>query len=546
MRSNQNATLKRRRIWAVLAVGLAVSILLVVIAKPAQSTVRPAKRADAFVNSIGVDTHLRYRQTPYHNKYPLIKNKLSALGVRHVRDAAFISSDSKYNELVYGRYKELAALGIRFTLNVDPRRSGLETVDQATIAKVAEMAGPSLESFEGPNEYNKSGDDNWVKNLRTYQQSLYRAVKGNKSTSSVSVLGPALGKPYPSVKPDLENYLDYGSFHPYPGGNKPYNWGFDNYNLPAARAVSGTKPLIATETGYHTTNSGASTSVSEKAMGKYLPRLFLEYFNRNITRTHTYELIDQKPDLDGTDREANFGLLRNNGTEKPAYKSLKNLIALLEDPGPKFKPGSLEYALSGETKGVHRTLLQKRDGRFYLVLWQETDSYNLDTKRDLSVSRKRVTLSLNQPIRRASTYLPGNSASPLRSYRAPKRLTLSVPDHPLVVELVPSSKSVSRPTNTAPKVVNVRPRPGNRVKSRRPVIRATVRDRETNLRKSNIVLFVDGNKKRRFAYNRSTDRLRYRPRGRLALGRYHVVKIIARDPKGLRTVKRWKFKVIRR
>ena len=520
-----------------------MAILSVMIADPAQSKMERAKRSDDFVDSIGVDTHLKYRDTVYNSKYPLIERKLADLGVRHVRDAAFISNDSRYNELVYGRYKDLSTLGIQFTLNVDPRRSGLETVDRATIAKVAKMAGPSLESFEGPNEYNKSGDANWAESLRAYQRSLYRAVKGNASTSSVPVLGPALGKPYPSVKPNLENYLDYGSFHPYPGGNKPYNWGFGNYNLPAARAVSGTKPLIATETGYHTTDGGASTSVSEKAMGKYMPRLFLEYFNRDIVRTHAYELIDQKPD--GLDKEANFGLLRNDGTEKPAYKSLENMIDLLENPGPKFETGSLDYSLTGNLEDIHRTLLQKRDGKFYLVLWQEKSSYDLSRKRDISVPARKVTLTLNQRTRAAATYLPRASTSPVKEYSAPKQLTLSVPDHPLIVEITPSDSAPPKATNSKPKIFNIKPSHNARVKDRTLRIRAKVTD-DSNLRKSNIKIYLDGKRKKKFSYDRNRDRLKFNVRRKLKVGSYHRVKIVARDAKGLRKVKKWRFKVVQR
>lgn len=87
------------------------------------------------------------------------------------------------------------------------------------------------------------------------------------------------------------------------------------------------------------------------------------------------------------------------------------------------------------------------------------------------------------------------------------------------------------------------PRPGARIKSRRPSIRATVRDAETNLAKSHIRLFVDGKRKSAFGYDRSTDRLSYRS-GRLAYAR-HTVKIVATDPHGKRTVKTWRFRVVR-
>ena len=174
-------------------------------------------------------------------------------------------------------------------------------------------------------------------------------------------------------------------------------------------------------------------------MGKYVPRLLFEYFNRGVQRTYLYELVDQGADPDKDERDENFGLLRYDGTEKPAYGALENLIGLLEDPGPPFEAGSLDYSLGGEVESVHRTLLQKRDGRFYLVLWQEVPSYNLETGRDLYVEPQRVQLTLDEPIKVANLYQPNRSASRIKTYTAPKRITLDVPDELLVIELVPSN-----------------------------------------------------------------------------------------------------------
>ena len=437
--SLQHATLRKRRLWLTLVVGVSLAILSVMIADPAQSKMKQAKRSDVFVNSIGVNTHFRFLDTAYNERYPLVKKKLEALGIRHVRDGAFISADDKVNDLVYGRYRELAKMGIRYNLIVDPRKEGLGTVSAAKISRIAGMVGPSLKTFEGPNEYNLSGNKNWSRDLAVYQRKLYRSVKNNSSTNNTPVVGPSLGRPYPNKKPNLRAYADYANMHAYPGGRIPSDWGLDNYIIPASRKVCGSKPLMATETGYHTAVNwnGPHPGVSEKAMSKYTPRLALEYFNRNIVKTYNYELIDQKPDPRGLDRERNFGLLRNNGMEKPAYKSLKNLIGLLEDPGPKFKTGSLGYSLSGNTKNIHRTLLQKRNRKFYLVLWQEVPSYNTSSKRNISVPARRVTLTLNRPIRSASTYLPKASDSRVKKYSS-RKLTLRVPDHPLVVEIAPS------------------------------------------------------------------------------------------------------------
>ncbi len=124
-----------------------------------------------------------------------------------------------------------------------------------------------------------------------------------------------------------------------------------------------------------------------------------------------------------------------SGSEKPAFTALKNMISLLKDPGANFTPGALDYTLSGNTTNIHHTLLQKRNGTFYLILWQEVSSFDPDAKQNINVTSRQVTLTLNQPIGSANTYLPNNSKALLKSATNPNKITLNVPDYPLVVEL---------------------------------------------------------------------------------------------------------------
>ena len=405
----------------------------------AQESPEQARAADAFVDSIGVNTHLNYFGTSYDD-YPLVEQKLSALGIRHIRDKAQFSGNVRYNEVLYGRYRDLADRGIRTNLVVDPRSLGLGYVDRQKISSIARMAGGALESFEGPNEYDVSGVPTWATDLRGYQRDLYTSVKENETTSDVPVLAPSLAHhANAEALGYLGGHLDYGNMHPYANGEHPGSRRLSE-NVSDTIKVSGEKPLIASEAGYHNAlgdTSSGQPGVSERAAARYVPRMFLEHFNRGIQRTYAYEFIDLKPDPQRVDREKNFGLLRQDGSEKPAYRSLRNLIGLLEDPGPAFEAGSLGYSLGGETAGVRRTLLQKRDGRFYLVLWREVPSYETAARKDVPVPARRVTLNLNTSVAEAVVYLPANSNAPVARHRSPARLDLAVPDHPLVVEVVP-------------------------------------------------------------------------------------------------------------
>ena len=103
------------------------------------------------------------------------------------------------------------------------------------------------------------------------------------------------------------------------------------------------------------------------------------------------------------------------------------------------------------------------------------------------------------------------------------------------------SKVKLRP-NAAPRISNPRPAPGSATKTRRPQISAIARDAETNLRKKNVTLILDGKKRGAFKYDANRKRLSYKPKGKIAPGK-HTVKVVARDGQGKKDTRTWTFKV---
>ncbi|HEY9748658.1 MAG TPA: hypothetical protein V6C63_08265 [Allocoleopsis sp.] len=432
------ASCMRRYRYPLLALVSALLIACTTSFNPSQAQLQPelARSADAFVNSIGVATHLRYLDTAYANYDTIIKPKLQELGVRHIRDGG-------KNPEFFRRLNDLATLGIKSTLVMDVR-DGITPTNVVTEAIQPVLS--SIEAVEGPNEWDVNSkvtykDQAFPAGLRAYQDELYAAVKANPTTAALPVLMPSLAIPYHAAKLGTLASADMGNMHSYAGGNLP-SQDLDSKWIPLTQAVTGTsKPIVATECGWHNATSDLKASqpgISELAAAKYVPRLYLEYFNRGIQRSFLYELINERQD---TTQEQNFGLLRNNGSPKPAFDSLKNLIALLQDPGPNFAPQALSYSLSGTgllSPTLHHTLLQKRDGRFYLALWQEVPSFNLQTKLDVFVPKQTVTVTLGTPVRQATAYKPLRSTAPVQQYVNPKQLDLTISDHPLVIELVPA------------------------------------------------------------------------------------------------------------
>ena len=236
--------------------------------------------------------------------------------------------------------------------------------------------------------------------------------------------------------------MDLGNTHPYPGGKMPTG---DEYGqstratMKSAASNSANKSVMFTETGYHnaleTDKDHAPTS--EAVTAKYLPRMFFEHFNMGVPRTYLYELIDSKSKNRTTNPEASFGLLRHDGSEKPAFRAIENLTKLLSDAGPSFNPEALSFALSGNTDDVHHTLLQKRDGTFYLALWLEKESWDRDARQEVRVDNQAVTLTLGQNVKSATLHAldgSGRMSSRAVSFRSNK-LDLSVGDSVMILEL---------------------------------------------------------------------------------------------------------------
>jgi hypothetical protein len=400
-------------------------------------TTEQARRAYSFVNSIGINTHLYYDDTNYYQKYQeVVKPKLLELGVRHIRDGGTRNLNGYLDHL-----KELKTKGIGTTLIFDPRGG---TPEQG-LALIKEL-GNVVEAAEGPNEYDLSGDLKWVQTLRQYMEQLHKLIKNDALTSALPVLGPSLTseEAYVAVG-NMSNFLDYGVLHNYFSGRHPGTggWGANGYgSIPYGISVAGKyaprKPIITTETGYHNAISTQEghLAVPESVAQKYIPRMFLEQFNHGIKRTFGYELMDlhQNPKHDISGLE--FGLLRNNGEAKPSFNSLRALIQLLKDPkGSKFSPGTLNYSLQDNTSYLHHTLLQKSNGKYYLVLWQEATGFDVNNKTVIEIPTQKVQVILTQPFALAKIYSLDNDLKPLKQLTNPKQITLEVPDQPLIVEL---------------------------------------------------------------------------------------------------------------
>jgi hypothetical protein len=382
----------------------------------------------------------------------LVRDRLVELGVKHVRDTSH-RDGTRLGDVV-SRYNELARLGVRGNLLAgDPlQRYGSGSIDEHLVW-VKRNVADFTESLEGPNEYDyPSVDPDWAARLRAYQCEWTRKIRGDGVLSAKTVIGPSshIERGFDPGLGDLTGCLDRGNLHPYPGAQSPdrTNQGDLSVSVDGARSTSGDKPVWVTESGYHNAVNCSGCGhypASERAAGVYLPRMFMENFRRGVPRTYSYELIDQLPDPEKDEPEKNFGLLRNDGSRKPGFVGLRNLMAILADRGS--AGGKLAYSLQCPdcSEPLRQVLLRKSTGAYYLVVWRESSVWNRDTRTDIANDPSYVELKLSSPSE-LEVFDPSQSATPIDTTTSTsQRITLT--DGLSIVKITPSA---SRPEPADP------------------------------------------------------------------------------------------------
>ena len=407
---------------------------------PATGAAQPARSAASFVDAIGVNIHSYYDGTPYTEQWGAVKAKLAELGISHVREDIRPGRDDQIQHLA-----ELAAMGVKTDLVIGDPGNGISGLD-SRIALVKQKLRGYLDSVEGPNEFDLRSSIGQMTELATYQRHLYDAIKSDPALSSLPVIGPSIvDTDHQAALGDISGSLDYGNTHSYPGGFVPE--GNLSTALNRAGVASGSKPVMATESGYHNAlnTSDGHNPTSEQAAATYIPRMYLEYYRRGIARTYDYELVDtwDEPALD--DPSPHFGLLRSDLSEKPAFVALRNMVRILDDPGASFSPGNLAYSLSGSPSDVRQVLLQKRDGSFYLALWRTGSVWDPIGRKNLSAPSAQVGVNFGEPIASAAQYRPNSSSAQVASFSDPGSVSVEVGPQVTILEVTPGKDSGGTP-----------------------------------------------------------------------------------------------------
>lgn len=391
----------------------------------------------AFGDSVGITVRFSWIDTAYGN-FDAVEARVRELGVRFVSDGFCSTCPYQIDHM-----NRFAALGIKANIGVSGLNEGLPAMDQS-LQVIRDKLRSSVISLSAPNEPDISGDPLWAQHARAYQEALYARVKNDPALRHLPVLGPPLVRPESRTElGDISANLDRGNIHPYPAGTMPMTH-LDLEKFMAA-AVSGNKPLVATETGYHTdiTDLGPHRGAPEAAVAQYTPRSVLEAFRQGIERTYLYQLMDAwtpaQAQARGTSAAENsFGLLRYDFSPKPAFISLRNLLRVVDgDSDPVASPGGLRVGLEGAGPDVRQLLLRSADGTYALVLWRQTPVWNRDTLTEVVPTPDPVDVVLGERVVLAQRFDPVGSDAETARWAEPQRIPVALAGAPVVLRLTP-------------------------------------------------------------------------------------------------------------
>lgn len=365
-------------------------------------TVRPEVAAAMFTDSVGVCIHLTARPGPYYDNFDRLLPFLNDLGINHVRQDAVFTIAASRDYYLYQRLRVLAAAGIKISLVCSDQLNGVAYTPPPQLGNIFDWCDGAVVLFEGANE------PNLLKNTlinpiiqRDHQVALFNSVISTPRIKTIPVASPSyIQGNIANIFGTWSNILHWMNLHPYPGMEHPETvtaTGSLQHFIAAVKPIYAPydkKPVVASESGYHTSTQTASAflPVSEPIKTRYLPRMLLWYFISGVRRTYLYQLLDGIAS-DLANAEASFGLVDFSCNPKPSYAAVKRLMGLMGSPAGTAAPAPT-LTIIGDNTNVQQAVFQRADGSHVLFVWLGVKGWNEIARTAIApVSRHSVLAS---------------------------------------------------------------------------------------------------------------------------------------------------------
>ena len=407
--------------------------------------------ANYFLNSIGVNSAIDKRGEPLDKTIACAKY----LGVRWFR--AGIEGNVPIRDFIEMHQQA----GVRFSWGIGSGGSDIGKLIE-TGRQVA--AAGALLAFEGPNEPNNWGityrgqsagrNRSWapvadlmrdlclaVQNDPTLMKyPVWSISEGGAETDNVGLQFLTIPAGTDASKASGTKYADYANVHNYiyhpnaPGLEDNKTWKaadpsaackvdglYGEFGKTWAHHYGGysgetlaTLPRVTTETGCL-----IEGPVTEEIHARNILTMYLDQFKRGWSYTAMYLLRD-RVDEAGNQK---FGFYKPDYSPRKAALYLHNLTTILADNGS--KRGVLDYSIPSEPVTVHDLLLQKDNGTFDLVVWDER-----------MAGSDNVSIQFGLAVPLSTVYDPIAGVGPIRTEHDAKSIALMLSDHPMIIEVL--------------------------------------------------------------------------------------------------------------
>jgi len=406
-------------------------------AKPAPPSQAAPKAIDApaFIAALGINTHVSYFDTPYGD-VAKVGDALLYLRLPRIRD--YLAPSAKE------RYAALVQHGIKLNLFL-PGKTDLDAYVDG-LAKFQTSYPGAIVSLEGSNEVNywptpwpqAGGGKTDLPSQAALQRAYHDKLKSNPVLKDVPLANLTLGGVGADAHRqlgDMKSSADFANVHVYfgPGDPPRATWG---YALGLGQVPMPGVPSVITETGY-TTAYLHNEGVDETTQAKLSLNLLSRAAATGIRQTYLYELVDQKPDPSGRNKEAHFGLFRMDWAPKPAATAIRNFVGALspEAAAPGRGPASLAYSVTGLPAQGSEVLFRLGDGRFAVVVWAEPDIWDQAAHKPIAAPASNATIRFASPVAGYEVFDPLRSDSPLAKGGPASEVRVEVSDHPVIVRV---------------------------------------------------------------------------------------------------------------
>lgn len=158
--------------------------------------------------------------------------------------------------------------------------------------------------------------------------------------------------------------------------------------------------------------------------------MLLEHYRKGIARTYLFELVDDSAS------PGDYGLIRRDGSLKPQFFAVKNLLNMLADPGPAMGIRPLPYSTSPDHRDLRTMCFQKRNGSYYLALWLEVEGWDVVGGHPIGVVPHNLTISLPKKERFKAIHSWTSTGAVMEEAYSGQSVTLSIGDQLTILEVV--------------------------------------------------------------------------------------------------------------